>query len=330
MIAPGKHALRAVVSALVLSLAGCSGGGGDEQVGGGRVVRLAFPSEGAAFWPDYVAIDKGYYKAEGLEVQTSEIDPNVTVSSLIAGAMDVVHADSSQLLFAREKGADLVAVGLSTDRQPYWLMAAPGVKSVAQLKGRKIGATSEVDVYTDVIRELVRKAGLDSKRDVIWAFGGNQPRRVAALSAGGIDAGLFSPPSSSRLKAMGYNQLVFIPDTIEHLALNTQAVRRDWAQAHGDALRRMLKAQKRAVDWLYDPAHRIEALKILSHHTHAAPADASVAYTYFVEARTWRDGCIHPDGLGTVVRMMRGAGQLHATDVKDVPRFVDRAWCPQG
>ena len=291
------------------------------------IVRLAIPSNGAAFWPTYVADKQGFYAAQGLEVRRSVVDPNITVSSLIGGAMDIAFADSTQLLFALEKHADLVVVGLSADRQPYRLMTAPSITTLAGLKGKKIGVASEIDVYTYVLKTILRGAGLNPDKDVVWVVGGNQQRRLAAMTGGNIDAGFFSPPSDSRLRKAGFNGLAFAPDYVPHLMLSTQVVRRTWTQSNGDVLRRLLHAQTAAVQWLYDPKNKQEAIAILVEQTGAKPDDAQEAYEYFVAPHAWQDGCVHEEGLFSVIRIMRETHQLTSITESDVPKFADGEWC---
>ncbi len=293
------------------------------------VVREAFPSKGADFWPNYVAETEGFYAKEGLDVRQEVVDPNITVSALIGSGVEVSFADSTQLLYALDKHADLVAFGLSTDRQPYRLMASPTVKSVAALKGKKIGATSEIDVYTSVIKMVLRKAKLDPDKDVVWIYGGNQTRRLANLVGGNVDAGLFSPPADQRLKELGYNGLAFTPEVIPDLSLSAESVRRDWAQRNGDTLRRLLRAEAEAVHWLNDPANKAQALRILMAQNGAGPADAEEAYDYFVGKTVWLDACIHPAGLVNALKIMRQLGQLKSITEADVSKFTDKQWCAQ-
>jgi ABC-type nitrate/sulfonate/bicarbonate transport system substrate-binding protein len=315
----------ALVALILVGLFYHSGSGGEETA----AVRLAIPSYGAAFWPNYIAEKKGFYAQQHLVVKQLQLDPNITVTSLIGGAADIAYADSTQLVYAIQKNANLVAVGLSTDRQPYSLMGGPSITSVAQLKGKKIGAVSAIDVYTYVAKTMLRNAGLDPDKDVQWVIGGNQTRRMAAMTEGLIDAGLFSPPSDSRLAGQGFHRLAFAPDVFEHLTLSTQTVRRDWAEKHGDVLRRMLLAQTNALHWLYDPANEAEATRILMGVTGAKQADAKQAYAYFVKPHAWLDGCVHREGLTTVVTILRAMNQLPTVTEADVPKFVDSQWCPK-
>jgi len=317
----------AAIAALGLGYIARTHLGTDRSANSKAIVRLAIPSNGAAFWPAYVAAKQGFYAAQGLEVRQSVVDPNITVSSLIGGAMDIAFADSTQLLFALEKHADLVVVGLSADRQPYRLMAAPAITTVAGLKGKKIGVASEIDVYTYVLKTILRGAGLDPDKDVMWVVGGNQQRRLAAMTGGNIDAGFFSPPSDARLRKAGFNGLAFAPDYVPHLMLSTQVVRRDWTRSNGDVLRRLLHAQTAAVKWLYDPQNKQAAIAILVAQTGAKSEDAEEAYKYFVAPHAWQDGCVHEEGLFSVIRIMRETQQLASITEADVPKFADGEWC---
>lgn len=326
-MAKGRRVAFVLTCSTLVVLAAVSFFSKFENGSGAATVNLAIPSYGAAFWPNYVAERKGYYAREHVTVKQVQLDPNITVTSLIGGAIDVAYADSTQLVYAIQKKADLVAVGMSTDKQPYRLVGGPEMTSVAQLKGKKIGAVSEIDVYTYVIKTMLRNGGIDPDRDVEWVIGGNQTRRMAAMTQGLINAGLFSPPSDSRLTSQGYHSLAFAPDVFPHLTLSTQAVRRDWAQQHGEVLKRLLRAQTNALHWLYDPANKDETMRILMDVTGAKLPDAQEAYRYFVQAHVWQDGCVHREGLTSVVTILRAMKQLPTVTEADVPRFTDSQWC---
>jgi ABC-type nitrate/sulfonate/bicarbonate transport system substrate-binding protein len=52
-------------------------------------IHDAFPSKNAAFWPNFVATSLGLYAKEGVEVQPVIVDPNVTVSALMGGSVEI-------------------------------------------------------------------------------------------------------------------------------------------------------------------------------------------------------------------------------------------------
>jgi ABC-type nitrate/sulfonate/bicarbonate transport system substrate-binding protein len=233
------------------------------------------------------------------------------------------------LMLALQKGANLVAVGLQTDRNPYYFMAPGSIKTVADLKGKRIGAAGEIDVYTYVIKQILRKAKLDPDKDVQWVFGGGQNQRLSAIIGGAIQAGLFSPPSDSRLRDQGFTALAFAPEVVPNLALSVTTVRRDWAEKNADVLRRRLRAQFEAVQWLNNPANKAQALTILETTINARPSDAESAYNYYIGKHIWSDACVHRPGLLSVVNIMHETQQLTTLSASDMPKIADAQWCPK-
>jgi NitT/TauT family transport system substrate-binding protein len=317
--------LRAVLIAALVVCGASAGSAQSDKI----VLQQSYPSKVASFWPNYVASVKGFYAKQGLDVQDVVVDPNVTVSTLIGGSVQLSYADSTQLLLALQKGADLVAVGLQTERNPYSLMSSPSIKTLADLKGKRIGAAGEIDVYTYVIKQILKKAKLNPDKDVEFVFGGGQNQRLSAAIGGAIQAGLFSPPSDARLKDLGFNVLAFAPDYFPNLTLSVTTVRRDWAEQHPDILRKLLRAQTDAVQWLNNPANKAEAIQILMTAVNANQSDATQAYDYYIGKHIWADACVHPRGLVEVADILQTTGQLTTLTPKDVPKYTDTKECPK-
>jgi NitT/TauT family transport system substrate-binding protein len=312
---------------LVAALVVCAASVGRTQSTDKIVVRESYPSKVASFWPNYVASTQGFYAKEGLDVQDIIVDPNVTVSTLIGNSVEMSYADSTQLLLALQKGANLVAVGLQTERNPYSLMSSPAVKTLADLKGKRIGAASEIDVYTYVIKQILRKAKVDPDKDVDFVYGGGQNQRLTAAVGGAIQAGLFSPPSDAKLRDLGFNTLAFAPDYAPNLTLSMETVRKDFIEQHPDVLRKVLHAQSEAVKWLNNPANKAQALQILQTQTGASPSDASQAYDYYIGKHIWSDACIHVRGMVAVSDILHTTGKLTTLTSQDVPKYADTRFC---
>jgi ABC-type nitrate/sulfonate/bicarbonate transport system substrate-binding protein len=292
-------------------------------------VREVFPSKTAVFWPSYVASAEGLYTRANLDVENITSDPNVLISALLGGSAEVAYADSTQLMLALEKGANIIAVGLQTDHNPYKLMASPGIKTIADLKGKKIGVASAIDIYTYVLKEVLKKGGIDSEKDVELIVGGGQNQRLAAIQSNAVQAGWFTLPADARLAAQGYTSLAFAPDSYPNLTLSATSVRRDWATAHPDVVRRFLRAQSDAVRWLYNPANKAQAIQILVDQVGGTPADASEAYDYYIGKRVWpANACVQKPGLANVIKILRATGQLTTLTEGDVSKFTDAEWCP--
>lgn len=291
------------------------------------LVTRGVMSQTAVDWSHFVAQAEGFYAREGLDVQQTIVDPPTTVTALIGGSLNIVVVDTTGFVLGVDKGANVVAVGPVADRNPYYLMAAPGIKTIAQLKGKKIGAPSPVEVYTTVLRNVLTKAGLNPDKDVEWVYGGGQNQRFAAMFGGAIDAGLFSSPADEKLRERGMQPLVFTPDIMPSLALSVTAVRRDWAQQHPDVVRKYLRAQANAIAWLLVPANKAKAIEILANATNSTPAEATTAYDYWVGKHVLSDRCVVPSRFSSLLTILESQNRLTTLKAGDVAKLSDTEWC---
>jgi ABC-type nitrate/sulfonate/bicarbonate transport system substrate-binding protein len=295
-------------------------------------VQLHFvtPSITAQNWPHFIAAAEGFYDREGLSVEMTAIDPTTLIAALIGGSAEIALGPASQLVLGVDKKAPIVAVGSGADRVPYTFMAAPGIKTIKDLKGKKIGAVAPYEAYTVVIKQILRKAGLDPEKDVDFVYGGGQNQRFAALIGGAVQAGLLSPPQDKKAAERGYNALAFTPDLYKFLQLSITTVRRDWAQQHPDVLRRYLRSQADASRWLNDRRNKDAALRILEKATNITQDEASAAYdAYVVRVHDFPNNyCVMRPGMEATLTMMHDLGQTSSTPA-DVGKYIDAEWCPK-
>lgn len=293
-------------------------------------LRHAINSLTATNWPDFVASSEGFDAREGLAVETVLISAESMIAALIGGSVEIALANATQLAFAVDKGANIVAVGVGAENQPYHLMAAPSVKSFADLKGKNLALADAIDIYTTVAKEILKRNGLTLGTDVNVIYGNGQNQRYAAILGGAIQAGFFALPADADLKDKGYTVLAFTPDYYPHLTLSVNAVNRGWANDHPDALRRFLRARSNAIKWLYDPANENRAIEILATRTKLPRSAASAAYDYFIRKKTFPDdGCIRRPGLDALLAMLKEQGRLVKLGASDSAKLIDRSWCPR-
>jgi NitT/TauT family transport system substrate-binding protein len=291
------------------------------------VVRRGVMSLTPVDWAYFVAQSEGFFKREGLDVQQTLVDPPTTVTALIGGSLDIVVVDTTGFILGVDKSANIVAVGPVADRNPYYLMVSPDIKSIAELKGKKIGAASPIEVYTTVLRNILKKAGLDPDKDVEWVFGGGQNQRLAAMLGGAINAGLFSTPYDDKLRERGMTALAFTPDIMPSLALSVTAVRRDWAQQHPDVVRHYMKAISEALTWLNAPINKMHAIEILAQATNSTPAEAASSYSYWIGKHVLNDHCAVARRFDSLLGILQSQGRLTTLKSTDSAKLVDTEYC---
>ena len=142
----------------------------------------------------YIAKDRGLYKKNGLDADLLFIPSTTTsVSSLVAGDVQVANASGGGVASAVVAGADLVMVACYLNSLPYELVVHESVKSAEDLKGKSVGI-SRVGSASDVAaRALLRGLGLEPDKQVPILQVGGPAERAASFRSGRI-AGFPSPP----------------------------------------------------------------------------------------------------------------------------------------
>jgi NitT/TauT family transport system substrate-binding protein len=161
----------------------------------------------------YLAQDRGFYKKNGLDAELLFIPSTTTsVSSLVAGDVQVANASGGGVASAVVAGADLVMVACYLNSLPYELVVSENVKSAEDLKGKSIGI-SRVGSASDVAaRALIRGVGLEPDKQVPIMQVGGPAERAASFRTGRI-AGFPSPPGIIHLtKGMPFKILISTAD----------------------------------------------------------------------------------------------------------------------
>ncbi|HXV83173.1 MAG TPA: ABC transporter substrate-binding protein [Candidatus Binatia bacterium] len=180
---------------------------GQEKV---RLAHSALESSNAVW---YIAQDRGFYKKNGLDVDLLFIPSTTTsVSSLVAGDVQVANASGGGVASAVVAGADLVLVSCYLNSLPYELVVGESVKSAEDLKGKSIGI-SRIGSASDVAaRALIRGLGLEPDKQVMIMQVGGPTERAASFRTGRI-AGFPSPPGIIHLaKGMPFRILISTAD----------------------------------------------------------------------------------------------------------------------
>src|SRR6478672_4861042 len=113
-----------------------------------------------------IARDRGYYREEGLDVQLIVMPSAVGTQALLGGNVKFSTGGGAGLLPIL-RGAPMRFMFTTFSRPMFWLYARPELRSVESLKGRKVGVSSIGSGPDSLLRELLKKHGLDGTRDVV-------------------------------------------------------------------------------------------------------------------------------------------------------------------
>lgn len=176
-------------------------------------IKIAYSSADASNFVWYAAVDTGFYKRNGLEVDLIFIPSSTTaVSSVVAGDIQLANNSGGAVANAAVGGASLVMTACYINTLPYELVVQESIKSAEDLKGKSVGI-SRVGSASDVAaRALVKGLGLEPVKDVPILQVGGAPERAAAFRTGRI-VGFPSPPGIIHLaKGMPHRILISTAD----------------------------------------------------------------------------------------------------------------------
>ncbi len=194
------QAIRLALAAGILTAA-CAAPATKEPL---RAIRLPVGYIASVqFAPLYVAIDKGYFAAEGLDVTLDYSYETNGVQLVGAGQLPFSIASGEQVLLARAQGLPVVYVLGWFQKFPVALVSKAdlGIVSPADLKGKRIGSPTLDGASFVGLMALLAEAGLKPEDATINAIGFNQ---AAALTAGQVDvAVVYANNEPIRLVAQG-------------------------------------------------------------------------------------------------------------------------------
>jgi putative hydroxymethylpyrimidine transport system substrate-binding protein len=239
---------------------GAAGGGPGEPL---RLMLDYFPNADHA--GIYAAQETGAYEKAGLDVAiTPPPDPSAPLKLLLAGKTDLAISYEPELLLARDKGAELVAVGALVQKPLTSLMAVgkANVRTPQDLRGKRVG-TAGIPYQSAYLKTILETAGVDpgSVKETNVGF-----NLVPAMLSGKVDAtlGAFWNYEGIDLERRGRKPVI---QRMERLGVPTYAElifvarRRDLDAEFGARVRRFLQATARGHEALAaDPKAGIDGL----------------------------------------------------------------------
>ncbi|OGA80189.1 MAG: hypothetical protein A3G81_29395 [Betaproteobacteria bacterium RIFCSPLOWO2_12_FULL_65_14] len=272
---------------------------------------IVFP--GAFNWPVWVARKKGWFAGERIALDLAHTPGSVfQLTGLINGDFDLGITLVDNVLAYREGqgeapvvGEDLTAFMACDTRVFPALVTQPAVRSYADLRGRTLAVDAKTTGYALVLYAMLEHGGLAREEYHVESVGGTQ-QRFEGMLAGRQAGALFNSPYESLLQARGFNVLDTAISVLGAYQGQVVAGRKRWAAQNRDVVVGFLRALRRAIAWLYEPANRDEADAIHDENSPAAaPGSAALAYAIlFHPDRGFPPGGeIDLDGLKKVIEL---------------------------
>jgi ABC-type nitrate/sulfonate/bicarbonate transport system substrate-binding protein len=291
------------------------------------VIQLGLFNQDAAI----IAADKkGFLKQENIRVEIHTVTDSPTLlRNLITGKYDLILNNADNVIaWAEGQGEDpqkndfVIFLGGSQGVDQK-LVVAPGINDYKDLKGKVLAADAVTTGYAVVAMAILKKYGLEWKRDYEVKSFGNTVARADAMSRGEA-AGAMMSMADEEIKKRSFKILTEAKDHVKHYARGLGATRRQWANANEELVVRFTRAMIRATDWLQDAKNKNDAIQLLlaENKNNQARAEAMYANTLSPTMGLTPRSRLDMEGIRTVIELREIAG-LMKPPVPKPEKYVD-------
>lgn len=315
---------------LTLSFAGCGGSSAPKQEANKPVKVSLGMLRLTSSAPLFIAMDKGYFKEVGIEIDPQWFDAaqpiavatasskvDVGATGITAGLYNMA-AKGQKLYIVADKGREEKGYSSSA------LLAASaeydnGLTSIEALKGKRVGITQKGSTFHYMLGRMLEAKGL-SLDDVTIVPLGKLSAVMAALQSGQIDACILNEPNITKVRNEGYGKV--ITQVSEIMPYQTSGIfySPEFAK-NKDAAVRFMKAYNKACNEYYsavvdkkDPAKLDEVVKIISKYVKTPEADIRLGLPYVD-----KNGVLMADDIKTQIDWYSSHGMIDGKlDAKDV------------
>jgi NitT/TauT family transport system substrate-binding protein len=228
---------------------------------GADKVIISYSSRSYAFLPAQIAVARGFFKDDNLEPLLIQMRSQVTVPALLSGE---VHYTLSfgNLIGSAMAGLPFKILGVLTDKPLHSIVARPEIKTIADLRGKRIGS-QRIGGSDQLAAEAILQArGIDLKDVQFITLGGDEPVRTEMLRKGLVDAICTVPPGPVRLAREGYNILGGPKDLKVGSPISAVAVTDTRLRTHREETKKVLRAVLRGLRIMHE--RRDDTIAIMS------------------------------------------------------------------
>jgi NitT/TauT family transport system substrate-binding protein len=229
----------------------------------------------------WVAKDAGLFRKQGLDVEIVFFRGGQTATqALVAGDPPIVNI--GLVVQAGLQGHDAVLIASSENTYNYSVVARPGIATVEQLKGRRLGVSSFGSASHNAAIILLKKFNLEPNRDVALLVAGPTMERLAAIEAGKIDATILTPSEMPRARKQGMTEVFDMLDLGVEIQGNGFATTRTFIRNQRPTVLAALKAYVESI--YYIAKNKDDTKRITAKYMRTTDQDVlDATYDWFVK-----------------------------------------------
>lgn len=267
-----------------------------------QLARVAVSTATPHNTPLWVAKDKKIFDKYGFDAQLIFVSGGALVAQMLAAGEIQVAAGAPAALINLVAGGEKVALFLGlSNTSPFTLVTQPGIKSAAELKGKRLG-TARFGGSSHISALIaLEHLGLNAKRDnIIILQTGLDPERMAALEAKALDAAMLQTLAAKAMLAKGYTSLLNLNQAKIPYQNTVLAAKREWA--HSKAGENFTRAVIEGYAYVFNKENKQAVKEVIARNLRLRNTEE--AETFYLQALEELDRRPYPtlEGMRTVLK----------------------------
>lgn len=283
-------------------------------------IKMGLPSKNMSYLPIYVAMKKGYFQKNNLNINLTYVTGGVLVlRGLQTGDFQIASSLPESIITGVSEGANVKIIGTLDNQSMYSIYVAKDINDPKALKG-KVAAGNVPGSGTDIqLQYWLKKYGLDPEKDIKIIGSGDNSGRLQALQQGLAAVTILSQPADLKADEFGFKRYA-MRDELKTYNHNIIATNGDMIKNKPEILYSYMSAQADATAFIKDKANRDEVLKIAMDELQMTKADAEKSLDFVLPSLADK-GKLNIDGVKWAIDTVKETGALK-TDISS-DKLVD-------
>jgi NitT/TauT family transport system substrate-binding protein len=298
-----------------------------------RPVSAAPLTVGYSDWPGWVAwqvaIDKGWIKEAGLDLTFQWFDYSASMDAFSAGKLDANLMTNGDTLVTGAGGGKGIMVMLTDYSSGNdMIVAKPGIKSLKDLKGKKVG------IEVGLVEHLLLLHGLSSvgmKEKDLKLVNAKTNETPQVLASGQVSAiGAWQPVSGQAMKSSPGSHPIYTSKEAPGLIYDVLAVSPASLNAHKADWMKLIGVWDKVVHYINDPATQDDAVKIMAARVELTPEDYKplLQGTHLIDVAEGKKAFVKGPGLSSLYGSSKVADGFNVDNdvykkAQDINSYID-------
>jgi len=283
--------------------------------------------------PFAVALEKGLFKAEGIDVKgiLTSAGGGTTLRNMMAAGVPYAEINPGAAIGAIQAGVDLKIVSdntLTVAEFAWFVRPDSKIMSPKDMKGMKVGFNNPRATSVALLHLILDHAGL-KKDDVQMVRTGGFGESLTALDVGTIDIAAITEPLWSKYKSK-YRTIAVASEILPPLDNVVGVALVSMMGEHGNFIRGVIRARRAAVEFMAKNPDEASAM-IAKHYNTIEPEFVKATVHNLINSRTngipyWGNGQVHLTGLARMVEAQKSVGAI--TGDVNLEAIIDTRFLP--